>query len=138
MTQNRVLLFAAGLMALTVLIHAFMGGSEIYAPLRDGTLHPLVASVLSVVWHVITAILALMAIALLWVARHRNRPLELMLIAMQLSFAVLFLAYGMVDLGNIIQMPQWIIFLAGPALILLAGKPGEAHSRVMGQGDSAH
>jgi len=123
MTLNRPLLSAAALMTLTVLIHAFVGGPEVYAPVRVSALEPVALSVMSVVWHVITAILALMAVGLFWLARHRCQPLEVMLIAIQICFAAVFIGYGIVDLGNLTQMPQWIIFLVGPGLMLLAGQP---------------
>ena len=118
---NRPLLIAAGLMTLTVLVHAFVGGPEVYDPVRDSAITPVARSVTSVVWHVITAVLAIMAAGLFWVSRHRCRPLEVMLIAIQLSFAGIFIGYGLADFGSLLPMPQWIIFLIGPALMVFAG-----------------
>lgn len=109
-------------MALTTLVHAFVGGPEVYAPVRISALDPLTRSVTSVVWHVVTAQLALLAVGLYWVSAHRNPALEAMIGAMQLSFVVLFIGYGLGDLGSLWMMPQWTIFLAGLGLMVLAGR----------------
>ncbi|MEY1557720.1 hypothetical protein AB3Y40_18975 [Yoonia sp. R2331] len=112
-------LTAAALMALTTLIHVFVGGPEVMDPIRASTLDPLVIGVASVVWHAITLLLALFAVALLWLARNSNKPLVALLLAMQLGFGLIFLGYGIADLGTIWPMPQWIIFFAIPALMLV-------------------
>lgn len=118
--RNPWLLLAAAIMTLTVFIHVFAGGAEIYDPLRVGPYVPVVRSVLSVVWHAITLILGVMAVALYWVSRHRNPALETCLIAIQVGFAGLFIAYGWFDLREFSSMPQWSIFGVGACLILLA------------------
>ena len=118
---NRLLIIAGSLMTLTTFVHVFAGGPEIYDPLRAGPLDPVVRSVTSVIWHAITAILAIMAVGLFWVSCYRNRPFEMAMIAIQLSFALLFIVYGMADLRELTSMPQWSIFLVGAGLILMAG-----------------
>jgi len=118
--QNPWLLLAAAIMTLTVFIHVFAGGPEVYDPLRDAPHAPVVRSVLSVVWHAITLLLAVMAAALFWVSRHRNPALETVLIVIQVGFAGLFIGYGWLDLSELSSMPQWSIFGVCAGLILMA------------------
>ncbi len=123
MTQtNRWHLVAAALMTLTVLIHVFLGGPEVMDPIRASTLDPLVIAVTNVVWHAITLLLAIFAVALFWLSRHANRPLWALVLAMQVGFALIFLGYGIADLGTIWPMSQWVIFLGIPALMLMGEK----------------
>ena len=129
---NRWLVTAGSLMTLTTCLHVFGGGPEVYDPVRASDLAPEVRSVLSVIWHAITAILAIMAIGLFWVSRHRNLPLEVAFCTIQISFAALFVGYGRFDLGNLTVMPQWVIFGVGAVLILLADRPGRQRSGVAG------
>ena len=109
--RNPWYLTAAAAMAVTTLVHVFMGGPEVYAPLRAATLDPVVQSVLSVVWHMVTLVLAIMAITY-WVLWQRPAvALAASNGAICLGIALLFLGYGMADLGTLWPMPQWIIFL---------------------------
>lgn len=124
-TLNRWHLTAALLMTLTVLIHVFVGGAEVMDPIRASTLDPLVIAVTNVVWHAITLQLALFVVGLFWLVQHQSRPLVAMMLAMQLGFALIFLGYGIADLGTLWPMPQWIIFLGIPALMLM-GERGRA------------
>ncbi len=117
---NRWHLTAAMLMTLTVLIHVFIGGAEVMNPIRASTLDPLVIAVTNVVWHAITLMLALFAAALFWLARRESRPLVAMMLAMQIGFALIFLGYGIADLGTLWPMPQWVIFLGIPLLMITA------------------
>lgn len=98
-------------------IHAFMGGPEINVPVQLSDLHPVVRSVMAVIWHAITVLALIMAGSMAWSARHANTPLVLSVLAVNLGFIAVFLAVGIGQLGNILQMPQWVLFLAVSALI---------------------
>jgi hypothetical protein len=118
--HNRWHLAAAALMGLTTLVHTFLGGPEINAPIRASTtLAPEMISVLTVVWHIVTANLAILTLALAWLARHPNTALANVLLAMTLSYVALFVGYGLADLGNVTTMPQWTGFAVIAALIVL-------------------
>lgn len=117
---NRLHLAAAALMGLTTLVHTFVGGPEINAPIRASTtLAPELISVLTVVWHIVTANLAILTLSLFWLSRHPNLALANALLAMTLSYVALFVGYGLSDLGNLTTMPQWTGFAVIALLILL-------------------
>jgi len=116
---SRFHLAAAALMAFTFLVHTFVGGPEIYAPVRASDFDPALRSVLSVVWHIVTIMLAVMAVGVFVTAISRNAALEWVLIALNLGTAALFIGYGLADLGNVIEMPQWTGFLLIAVLMLI-------------------
>ena len=101
---------AATLTALGCVVHIFLGTGDILNPVLASTLDPTVQAVMAVVWHAISALLFIFAIGLAWLSRHANTPLALVLISLNLSFVVLFLAYGVLLLGTVWPMPQWILF----------------------------
>lgn len=110
---------AGALMVLTVFIHIFLGGPEVLTPTRASALDPVTISVLSVIWHGVTWILTLIAAALLWASTRSATALVVFVTAIQIGFAALFIFYGVTDLGTLMPMPQWIIFLGIPALTLI-------------------
>ena len=114
------LLVAALLMFITAGIHVFAGGPEIMTPIRKSDLSKPVKAVSDVIWHAITVILLVMAVGLAWLAFAPNLPLLWMICALQIGFAGLFIVYGIRQLGNLRQMPQWLVFLGIPALSLWA------------------
>lgn len=105
-------------MALTTLVHVFAGGPEIYVPVRQSALPGDIVATLSVVWHAISLLLAGLALALAWLWRHENPALAWFMAVLQMGFAALFLGYGIADLGTVLQMPQWTIFLASAAFVV--------------------
>lgn len=117
---NRPVLAAASLLAATALIHALVGGPEINAPVQASTLDPVVRAVFTVVWHALTALFLVLAIALAWAARHTNPPLLWMTLALCLAFIALFMVLGVTALGNLTEMPQWTLF-AAISLCLIIG-----------------
>ncbi|MEM9427341.1 MAG: hypothetical protein AAGA06_11640 [Pseudomonadota bacterium] len=119
-TLNRPVLAAACLFALTALIHAFVGGPEINAPVQSSGLDPVVRAVSAVVWHALTALFLILAAGLAWAARHSNPALIWVTLALNLAFVAIFLTLGFIALGNAVEMPQWTLFVA-TSLCLLAG-----------------
>lgn len=107
---------AAALMALTFFIHVFAGGSEVHIPLQAALADQGLAAFAVILWHAVTVVLAVLAVGL-WVLSRRYDPaFEMVLSAIQLGFAALFVFYGLTRLGSLMPMPQWIVFLAIPAL----------------------
>lgn len=107
---------SAALMAGTLLIHIFAGGKGVHAPLQAALTDPGLAAFAALLWHAVTVKLAVLA-AGLWVLANRQDPaLEAILAALQIGLAVLFIFYGLTRLESLLLMPQWIIFLAIPAL----------------------
>jgi hypothetical protein len=111
-------LAAATLMAATVGLHVFGGGPEFHYPIQASTLDLPLRAVSAVLWHAVTITLALEAVALLWLAKYPNQPMAILLIAIQIGYAGLFLFYGQTMLGTVWQLGQWTIFLVLAALIL--------------------
>ncbi len=114
--MNAIILLAAVLMSVTVVVHVVIGGREVMHPLRRSDLPPLVRAVIDVVWHAVTVVLICLAAALFWLAWNENMALLVIVNAIQIGFAVLFIYYGATQLRSLWPMPQWIIFLGVPAL----------------------
>lgn len=124
MLPSRLTLTAAGLMALTVGIHVFLGGQGVHLPLLAAVPDVGLAAFISVLWHAVTVVLIVLTIGLFRLAYHPDRSLEAVLSAIQLGFAALFLFYGATRLGTIWPMPQWVIFIGIPVLTRF----GQRHS----------
>lgn len=115
---NMAYLAAAGLFLATAAIHAFMGGPEINAAVQGSDLHPLVRAVSAVVWHALTALFVVFGGAMAWAAWHSARAVVVTVLAVNLSFVGLFLAIGIVALGTVWPMPQWVLFGAISGLMV--------------------
>ncbi|MEE2946633.1 MAG: hypothetical protein VX444_15810 [Pseudomonadota bacterium] len=116
--MNKWNLGASVLMALTFCLHVFGGGPEIHEPIQASALSDYLRAMSAVLWHAVTVVLAVLAIAYLWLAKHENTAMSLQMSAIQLGFAALFLWYGETLLGTVWPMPQWIIFIVIPAVSL--------------------
>jgi hypothetical protein len=110
-------LIAAILMAATFFLHVIGGGAEFNVPVQASDLDLTLRTVSIVVWHGISAMLAIQAFALLWLARHPNPPMSALLVTIQLAFAGLFLFFGQTMLGTVWVLGQWTIFLVLAGLI---------------------
>ncbi len=88
---------AATLMGLTVLLHVFGGGPEVYDPLQEALSDPFLAAFAAVLWHMITLVLIVLACGLWVLARRQDRALEAILSGIQLGFAALFLSVRQFD-----------------------------------------
>lgn len=111
-------LAAAGLMAATVGLHVIGGGAEFHAPIQASSLDLPLRAISAVLWHAVTILLAVQAVALFWLARQPNGAMALLLVAIQIGFAGLFLFYGQTMLGTVWILGQWTIFVALAALII--------------------
>lgn len=122
--MNRWMAAAGALLLLTCYVHVFAGGPEIHVPIQASELALELRAISAVLWHAVTVVLLTFAVAAIWVALRPNRDLVVLLIAVQIGFAGLFLYYGQVLLGTVWPMPQWIIFLTIPAIMGIGLKRG--------------
>lgn len=114
-----LMLGAAGIMGLTTGVHLFARTRDIMTPIMDaGSLHPVIRSVALVVWHMVTLILALCTIALVYLARSENLALTYFILALQIGFALIFLAINIATFGALFTMPQWTAFAITAALMI--------------------
>jgi hypothetical protein len=115
-------LLAAGMAALVLdLIHVIPGGREIHRPMVASHWPEPAKAVWSVVWHAATAVMALGGLALIAAGLLPDHALALaaLPVALFLSTAALFLAYGMKRLGTVWVLPQWVAFLGISTLALV-------------------
>lgn len=115
-------LMMAGAAALVLdLVHIFPGGREIHRPMVASHWPDPAKAVWSVVWHAVTAVIALGGLALVAAGLVPDLALALaaLPVALFLTFAVLFLVYGVKRLGTVWVLPQWLAFLAISALALI-------------------
>lgn len=118
--MNYWILGAALISGLTVLAHIFGGGPEVLAPMLQSELSVYLQTIWTVVWHAISAILIIGTAVLVYggIKPQRLVPAVTIVCAQYLAFAVLFLFYGITELGTLWPMPQWTAFTLIP---LLAG-----------------
>jgi hypothetical protein len=115
-------LLAAGSAALLLdLVHIFPGGREIHRPMVASHWPEPVKVIWSVVWHAATAVMALGGAALIAAAFLPEHALALSVLPVALfaSFAVLFVAYGLIRLGSLRVVPHWAAFLLISALAVI-------------------
>ncbi|NOX72361.1 MAG: hypothetical protein GXP03_01610 [Alphaproteobacteria bacterium] len=117
--MNIGFLAAAGLSAVLVPAHIFGGGIEIHLPVLATELAPDIKAVITVVWHAISLILIINTALLVGAAfRKPWGPVAAWIVAAQYAgFVALFVVFGVIRLGNLTQMPQWIGFLLIVVLI---------------------
>lgn len=109
--MQRWFLSAAALSAVALLVHAFVGGAQFYRPLL-ATTGAVDAAILSAIWHGVTFMLAINALAYFAAARPGGaRALALQPTAIALAFAATFLGYGLLRTGSLFAAPQWTLFL---------------------------
>ncbi len=117
--MNPWMIAAGALLWLTTYVHVFLGGPEIHHVIQASDLAADVRGVSAVLWHAVTAIIVLFAVACTHLARRSNREMALLVIGVQLGFAALFVFYGLTLLGSLWVMPQWVIFTLIPAVMAL-------------------
>ncbi|ABD55572.1 hypothetical protein Jann_2655 [Jannaschia sp. CCS1] len=115
---NIPIVASGGLYIATAAIHAFMGGPEINAPIQASDLHPFIRAISAVIWHALTALFVIFGVALLWTARDGSRALIVTILAVTLAFVALFLGIGIVLLGTVGAMLQWVLFGAIAATLI--------------------
>lgn len=115
--MNRLLVIASILAALTTMIHLFVGGSDTAVPLLESPMEGEPRLTLYAVWHMVSVVLGLSAVALLVgsLPRHAQgaRYLVLFISVMWCIFAVVFLGVAAMqeEGGWLFRLPQWILLL---------------------------
>jgi hypothetical protein len=109
-------ILAAGLLSfLTLGVHIFAGGPEVHDTMLElaGAFPPMLQTFISVMWHAITVTLALNSATLLIAARYYplRKALVLFVCSQYMGFAALFVFYDLYQLGSLLLLPQWIIFV---------------------------
>ena len=119
--MNILTLIAALMSALTLGVHTFLGGPEIYDPILGSDLENIFKTIFAVTWHIATTVMIVNSAALLYAAfKPEQRVGIVALVSLQyLAWAGLFIFYGLTRLDSIWPMPQWIAFILIPALALL-------------------
>lgn len=115
-------LFAAGAATLLLdLVHIFPGGREIHRPMVATDWPEPAKAVWSVVWHAVTAVMAVGGLAMLVASFRPEQALALTIVpvALFLSWSGLFLFYGLKRLGSVTVLPQWVAFsvISGLAIV---------------------
>lgn len=121
--MNVWLLAAATAAFATFLVHTFVGGRLIAAPLLQArSLARVPRLTVYYCWHMVTVLLLAMAAALGWAAYAANAALVVLVVALSAGFTVLSLALVMQFRVSPWLMPQWSFF----AVIALLGAAGLA------------
>lgn len=114
--MSRSFLALAVAMALTLCLHVFGGGPQYSEPfetiLPEGDLRVMGW----VLWHAVTVVLGVLALAYLRLAVRPNRDLLAFTTLLQLGWAGLFLTGGILWLDTLWIQPQWVLFLGFPLL----------------------
>lgn len=119
---NTQLMTAAALTGLTAAVHMFAGGPEYHPVIRNLLETTEYKALYSVLWHAVSVFLIVSTLATGWMSLRPNLPLALTIGGIQLGWAGLFIAYGLGDLGTLWTLPQWVIFIAIPSLLLWGHK----------------
>ena len=120
--MNKWIASASALMFVTLIAHVFGGGPEVIDVVAAANLPDTVRALSSVVWHGTTLMLAISVIALAYLATRHNPALEVFIAVWQIGLAALFIGYGLIQLGSLWPMPQWIVFLLMPAITFVGSR----------------
>lgn len=131
--MNKRILTAGLLSFLTLGAHVFAGGPEVHDTMLAlaGAFPPMLRTFVSVMWHAITVTLAINSAALLLAARYSplRKALVWFVCSQYMGFAALFVFYDLYQLGSLLQLPQWIVFIliSGLAAAGLRAPPDDRH-----------
>ncbi len=123
----------AGIASLALLaLHIIGGEFVVHRPLLQSTLSIELKAFSSVLWHVVTAMIAFNTAALFWIVRQQQnqKPLALLVTAQYGATAIVFMSYGMLRHGSLLPMPQWSLFLLTTFLILVALRKDQINNRI--------
>jgi hypothetical protein len=111
---NRPLLLATLIAIFTAALHTFGGTPEIESPLWQSNMNQAVSLLLLACWHLVTAALTLMAIALGFALRKpnaRSMAMVTLISYLWLSFGLVFIVIDLWYAGPhmLLQPPQWVL-----------------------------
>ena len=128
--MNKLIGLAALGMMGTLALHTFGGEVTVHRPLLADALTAEMDLYVSVLWHGITAVIALGALALIYATWRTNPPKPMLwLIGGQtLAVGLLFIGYGLLRTNSLWVAPQWIILVPLGLLILWTARPAGTNS----------
>lgn len=128
--MNKLIGLAALGMMGTLALHTFGGEVTVHRPLLAEALTAEMDLYVSVLWHGITAVIALGALALIYATWRTNPPKPMLwLIGGQtLAVGLLFIGYGLLRTNSLWVAPQWIILVPLGLLILWTARPAGTNS----------
>jgi hypothetical protein len=99
-------------LALTLVAHLFGGGPEIHQPILASDLDPYLKAMASVIRHMATFTMVGGLGVLVVVTTGRGACISALwlIVAQFVAFTGVFLYYGVVRFGTLLEMPQWIAF----------------------------
>ena len=131
--MNRPIAIAAVAMAGTFALHTFGGEITVHRPLLAAALTAEMDLYVSVLWHGITAVIALGTLALIFAAVQDTapRPLLWLVGGQTLAIGLLFVGYGLVRTNSLLVAPQWIVLVPLGLWILWLARPAPASRQVV-------
>lgn len=110
---NKTIATAGVLSLILTAIHVFGGGADVHGPILASELDNVLKGFSSVVWHAVTANLLLCGFMLLYASYNKvvEKPFTLIVIAHFLTYAGLFMFYGLSRFDTLFVMMPWVAFL---------------------------
>ncbi len=111
--MNRWILAAAIICGVTFFLHVIGGGIDVHNPLLESALSLELKTIISILWHMVSALFLINTIALYVASRSEKLRAGLVwLVSLQfIAMAGLFVFYGLTRLGSLFEMGQWTIIL---------------------------
>lgn len=111
--MNQMIALAALGMTGTLALHGFGGEFKVYRRLLADAASPEMKMYVSVLWHGLTAIIGLSALALIYAACLPIAPQPLLWIvgAQTLAVGLMFILFGLIRTNSLWVGPQWIILV---------------------------
>ena len=110
--MNIPILLASVMTVVTLIAHVVGGTAEFMHPVWQSNAPEFNKVGMSVIWHWVSAVLFINAIALFLEARSSSlsRPAVWIIVMQFLAFGLIFAWYGFTVFGSLFVMPQWIAF----------------------------
>jgi hypothetical protein len=130
--MNRPILIATFGMASTLALHLTGGEFTVHRPLLADGSTPEMDLYISVLWHGISAVIALCTAALAYAAWSKTpqKPLLWLVGGQTCGIGALFILYGLVRTHSLWVAPQWVIIIPLGLLILWTARPTGTNSGV--------
>ncbi len=115
--MNRKLVVSAFIAAITAIIHILLGGADVAAPLLNSTLDAEPKLTLYAVWHMVSAVLILSAIAFFIGSLPKYgqaaRYLTVFISVLWCIFGLIFLVIISIQPGDgwLFKLPQWVLLI---------------------------
>lgn len=133
--MNKPIALAALGMAATLALHAISGEFTVHRPLLADVLSAEMDLYVSVVWHGITAVIAINTIALVYAALQPSPPNPLLWVVggQTLALGLMFILFGIIRTSSLWVAPPWVILVPLGLLILWSAARAPAPSGLAGR-----